>query len=241
MPNGNSFTNSASERCNVEVKIQTVLSQNMTLVYDLLDLQAIDSSKLKGFMGVQTKPMVMDTPEMIVAVYPPEPTIIQIGDRRIRITLQQHSENVGSVPLWEITVKCNQLVPESKSTLVAYGFNYDAGLTLAGERNAHEVSIELFVPNPQMIEDAIEGHLLSFIPRLRFQRGQTRYDLVLEPIDEQHMKVHMNAHFELGGIALPPQSQLQASFYEEYEYLVSMLPRLFEGDSDDVDDYSLSS
>lgn len=213
----------------MEIKIQTVLSQNITLVYDSLDLQAIGSSELKGLMGVQAKPMVMDTPEMIVAVYPPEPTVIQIGDRRIRITVQKHSEDIGGIPLWAIAFKCNQLVPKPESTLVAYGFNYDVGLALA-DGNAHEVTIDLFVSNPQVIEDALEGHLLSFIPRLRFQRGQTRYDLVLEPIDEERMKVHMNAHFEFGGITLPPQDQIRAFFYEEYGYLVSMLPRLFEGD-----------
>jgi len=86
----------------MEIQIQTVLSQNITLVYDSLDLQAIDSGELKGLMGVQTKPMLMDTPEMIVAVYPPEPTVIQIGDRRIRITFQQHNEDIGRVALWEI-------------------------------------------------------------------------------------------------------------------------------------------
>jgi hypothetical protein len=213
----------------VEIEIQTVLSQNITLVYDSLDLQAIDSGELKGLMGVQTKPMVMDTPEMIVAVYPPEPTVIQIGDRRIRITFQQHNEDIGRVALWEIAGKCNQLASDPKATFIAYGFNYDVGLALASG-NVHEVAIDLFASNPQIIEDALEGHLLTFIPRFRFQRGQTRYDLVIEPIDQQRMQVHFNAHFEFGGITLPPQDQLQASFYEEYRYLVSMLSRLFEGD-----------
>lgn len=99
------------------------------------------------------------------------------------------------------------------------------GVELAGG-NAYKVMTELFVSNPEMIESAIEGHLLSCVPRFIFQRDQTRYDLVLEPIDEQRMKVHMNAHFEFGGITLPSQDQLQASFYEEYEYLGSILPRL---------------
>lgn len=212
----------------MEIEIQTILTQNITLVYDSLDPQGIDSGELKGLMGIQTKPMVMDTPEMIVAVYPPEPTVIQIGDRRIRITLPQHSEDIGKVPLWEIAVKCNQLVPESKSALLAYGFNYDVVVALAGG-NAQEVTIDLFVSNREAIEDALEGGLLSFIPRCQFQRGETRYDLVLEPLDAQRMKVHLNAHFEVKGMALPPGDQLQASFYQEFEYLVSMLPKLLEG------------
>jgi len=212
----------------VDINVSIVLSQNMTLVYDSLDLQAIDSSELKRLMGIQTKPMVIDAPEMIVAVYPPEPTVIQIGDSRIRITLSQNSKEIGGVPLWEIAVKCSRLVSESKSKLVAYGFNYDIGAELVSG-NAYKVTKELFVSNPKMIESALGGYILSFVPRFIFQRDQTRYDLVLEPLDEQRIKVHMNAHFEFEGIALPSQDQLQVSFYEEYKYLGSILPRLFEG------------
>jgi hypothetical protein len=211
----------------VDIDVSVVLGQNITLVYDSLDLQAIDSGELKKLTGVETKSMLMDTPEMIVAVYPPEPTVIEIGDNRFRITLPQNSEDIGRVPLWEIAVKCSRLVSESKSKLVSYGFNYDIGVE--SERNAHKVTKELFVSNPKMIESALGGYILSFVPRFIFQRDRTRYDLVLEPVDEQRIKVHMNAHFEFEGIALPSQDQLRVSFYEEYQYLASILPRLFEG------------
>lgn len=210
----------------MNIDIQRVLSQNITLVYDALDLRTIDSSKLKVLMGVKAKPMVMDTPEMIVAVYPPDPVIIQMGDKRTRITLQRQSEDIGTVPLWEIALKCNQLA--SKSTLVAYGFNYDVGVEFA-KGNVHTIMIDMFVSNPQKIENALEGHLLSSIPRLKLRRDQTLYDLVLEPVNEQHIKVHLNAHFEFEGITLPSQDQLETSFRQEFGYLISVLPRLFEG------------
>jgi hypothetical protein len=190
---------------NVDIQVQTVLSQNITLVYNSLDLQTIDSSSLKELMGVQTKSMLMDTPEMIVEVYPPEPTFIQMGDRRIRITLPQLAKDIGGVPLWEVVVKCARLVPASKSTLIAYGFNYDVKVALAG-RNAQQVTIDLFAANPQMLDQVLDGHLLSFAPRLKFQRGHTHYDLMIEPTDEQHVKVHMNSHFGFSGIALPPKN-----------------------------------
>lgn len=205
----------------------TVLSQNITLLYDSLDLEAIDSGKLKGLVSSQAKPMIMDTPGMIVAMYPAESLVIQMGDRRTRITLQQHSDDIGNVPLWEIALKCDRLVAETRATLSAYGFNYDIGVEL-GE-NANKAILDLFIPDPGMIEGALGGHLLSFVPRLFFQRNQTRYDLVLEPTTDQGIKIHLNAHFEFEGISLPHQDQLEASFHEEFRYLVSMLPKLFEG------------
>ena len=203
-----------------------VLGQNITLVYESLDLRAFESSKLKGLLDAQAAPMLMDTPEMIVAVFPPEPTVIQVGDQRIRITMQQQSDDVGKVPIWEIAIKCHQLV--AGSALVAYGFNYDIGAELTGG-NLHETMIDLFVSNPQTMESVLGGHLLYAVPRLKFQRRQTRYDLVLEPASEKRLTAHLNVHFDMAPVALPPSDQLAVSFREEFRYLVSMLPRLLEG------------
>ena len=155
--------------CDVVVNISTVLSQNITLLYDSLDLEAIDSDGLKRLMGSQAKPMVMDTPGVIVAVYPAESLVIQVGDRRTRITLQQHSDDIGSVPLWKIALKCDQLVTKTPVTLNAYGFNYDVGVELSG-KDANQAILDLFIPDPGMVEGALGGYLLSFVPRLRFQR-----------------------------------------------------------------------
>jgi len=211
----------------MEFEIQAVLSQNITLVYDLLELQAIDRNALRGLVGPQVNPAMMDTPEMIVAVYSPEPIIVQAGDRRIRITLQQPEEDMGGFPIWDIALKCDTLVSRSKSTLVAYGFNYDVSITLS--ENAHAVTRSLFVDNLQRIESALGGRVLSLTPRLVFERDHTRYDLLIEVVDEEHIKVHLNAHFQFEGIVLPPQDKLQASFREEFGYLTATLSRLFGG------------
>ncbi len=212
----------------MDITAQTVLSQNITLLYDSVNVQVIDSGKLKELAGIPSKPMLMDTSDMIVAVYPPYPVIIQIRDRRISITLQQHGEDIGGIPLWGVAVECNQLVP--KSTLLAYGFNYDVGVEF-DEGNANSVIIRLFVSNPQRIEGLITGQLLSSIPRFKFRRGEVLYDLVLEPVEERRVIVHLNAHFAHEGIALPSQDQLRTSFYDEYRYLTSILPGLFEGEA----------
>jgi len=209
----------------MNLDVSTVLMQNITLVYDSLDLQTIDSSKLKGLVGVEARATVMDTPEMIVAVYPPTPIIIQMGDRRTRITFQQESEDVGGTPLWTIAFHCHELVPQSQ--LVAYGFNYDVG-GVVRKGNAQKIAMELFLRDQTMLEEKLGGRLLSFIPRLKFERDRTLYDLILEPLNEQRIKVHLNAHFESN--ILPSQDQLEMSFRQEFQYLFSMLPELFEGD-----------
>lgn len=209
----------------MNIEVQAVLSQNITLVYDSLNLRLIDSGDLKQLLGDQISPTIMDTPETIVAVYPPEPVIVQIGDRRIRVHFPQQVEDIGGIPLWEIAVKCDKLVPKSDSTLVAYGFNYDVSIAITDE-DAHAFIMDLFISSRTIVESALDGKLSSFVPRLRYHRDQTDYDLVLEPEGAQHIKVHMNSHFQFDGIVLPSQNDLRAYYDKEYEYLVSMLPRL---------------
>lgn len=211
----------------MQTRIQRVLSQNITLVYESLNLQAVDGSKLKRLMGAETAPLLMDTPAIMVAVYPPEPILIQIADRRIRITNQQQSEEAGKVPLWDIAVKCNQLVAEPRPELVAYGFNYDLGVGVEGG-NADQAAIALFIADRDGVNGLLDGQLLSLVPRLRFRRGETRYDLVLDPMGPDRMKVNLNAHYESQRVVLPSAARLQASYMSEFEYLVEMLPRLFE-------------
>ena len=55
------------------IQFSCVLSQNITLVYDSLDLRAIGTSKLKEFIA-DARPMVMDTPEMLSLIHISEPT-----------------------------------------------------------------------------------------------------------------------------------------------------------------------
>jgi len=210
----------------MNIEIQTVLGQNITLVFDSLDLGSIDSNKLKRLRGdgVQS-PVLMDTPEMIVAIFPPEPLVVQIGDKRIRLTLQGEHD-VGSVPLWEFAAGCKKLVPKSKSNVIAYGFNYDIGVMIHDEQ-AMSMLQERFLCDAAQIEQVLEGELHSFTPRFKFNRNGTSYDLILEPIDDQHIKAHQNAHF-VSQNRLPSPSKLESSYLEEYQYFARIISKLLE-------------
>jgi len=214
---------------NMIADVKAVLSQNITLLYDTLNLQVIDSSKLKQLLDAKNPPMLMDTPDMIVAAYPPGPTpiVVQFADRRIRVTLPQAGEELGSVPLWKVAVDCDRLVPKPESSLKAYGFNYDVLIELP-DKSPSKVLADLFLHDPDMIESALQGYLRSFVPRVIFQRSHILNDLVLEATDEHHIKAHMNSHFESINTPLPPEEKLRESFYAEYQYLRSTLTRLFE-------------
>lgn len=208
--------------------VVSVLSQNITLLYDRLDPPSVNIDELKQLPGAQAPPMVMATPELVVVVYPPQPMVIQIGDQRVRLTLRQPNAEVGSPPLPEFAQQCNQLVRKSSSKLVAYGFNYDV-LVGMGDSNANELSIDLFLADRNKVESAMQGKLMSFTPRFKFQREQKRYDLVLEPMDEHHIQAHFNSHSEFANIGLPSAGRLRKSFYEEFNFLSSILKSIFGG------------
>lgn len=199
---------------------QTILGYNITLVYKTLDLKIIDSREIKKLLGDNV--LGTDAPDMLFFIHPIGPTIIQIGDRRIRITYSGESDEFKA--LWDIARGSHDQVTDSN--LLAYGFNYDLGVEIT-DGDVNKRVIEQYIPDLSGIESILDGHLLSVSPVIKYQRGQTRYDLVLEPVDASRIKIHMNAHFGNDGITLPNQEQLEISFIEEFNYLKSVLSRHF--------------
>lgn len=203
----------------MELHISTILEQNITIVYDSLDPNSIDNREVKKLLG--DTPMVAEMPDMTFVINPKGPTLIQMGDRRVRISHQGKSNDL--VPLWEIATGVNELIEDS--TLISYGFNYKIGITL-DEGDAYQSSIDLFLNNPNQIQDIVGGELNSFVPRFKFQRNQVAYDLILEPIEEQRIIGHLNAHRQYKGIALPPSEGLRLEFSEEYNLFISYIPNI---------------
>lgn len=204
--------------------IEAVFGRNITLVYDALDLQTIDRNKLRGVISEIT-PTVMDMPEMVVAVYPPSPWLIQIGDRRIRINVAAEIKELGDFPLWEYAIKCNELIPADKASIIAYGYNFDFGVRFQ-DNTPQNTLISKFVFNRPALEDALQGTLISYLPRMVFRAGDLQYDIVFEPMNDAQMKIHGNAHFQYKGIQLPPLEGLKLSYIAQYEHLRNVIEKL---------------
>ena len=206
--------------------IEAVFGRNITLVYDALDLKAIDRNKLREIIP-ETTPTVMDMPEMVVAVFPPSPWLIQIGDRRIRINIAAEIEDLGDFPLWEYAIKCNELAPANKTSLIAYGYNFDFGVRFQ-DTTAQNALISKFVLNRSELEDMLQGVLTSYLPRMVFRTDEIQYDIVFDPINETHMKLHGNAHFQFDEIQLPSLEELKSSYIAQYEHLRSIIENLLK-------------
>ncbi|MBU4224945.1 MAG: hypothetical protein KKC71_03905 [Chloroflexi bacterium] len=204
--------------------IEAVFGRNITLVYNALDLQTIDRNKLRGIIP-DIAPTVMDTPEMVVAVYPPSPWLIQIGDRRIRINVAAEIEGLGDFPLWEYAIKCNELIPADKASIFAYGYNFDFGVRFQ-DSAPQNVLISKFVLNRPALEDTLQGTLVSYLPRMVFRTGDLQYDIVFEPMNDVQMKIHGNAHFQYAGIQLPSLEGLKSSYIAQYEHLRNVIMKL---------------
>lgn len=204
--------------------IEAVFGRNITMVYGTLDLQTIDRNKLREIIPDLT-PTVMDMPEMVVAVYPPSPWLIQIGDRRIRINVAAEIEGLGDFPLWEYAIKCKELLPSDKASLIAYGYNFDFGFRFK-DSNPQDILISKFAPNRAALEDILQGALVSYLPRILFKTGDVQYDIIFELLNDAQMKVHGNAHFQYDGIHLPPLDGLKSSYIAQYEHLRNVIEKL---------------
>lgn len=204
--------------------IEAVVGQNITIAYNALDLQTIDRNKIREVIpGVH--PTVMDTPEMIVAVYAPNPWVLQIGDRRIRINIGGNLDNLGDVPVWEYALNASNLVPLDKSSMIAYGYNFDFDVQFQGV-TPNDTLISKFLPDRQALEDTLQGELVSYLPRLTFKSGDAQYDIVFEPMNNSQMKVHGNVHFQYTDISFPSIEGLKSSYIAHYEHVRGLIMKL---------------
>jgi len=236
----------------MNIRVENIASENLTLVYDRLDLRAIDSNGLRNLAGTQAQSVLL-TAEQIIAAYPPEPIALQIDGRRIRVGIAQMGElpgglgqllqtqggaqsqkkaarkEAGTVPLWKTALACHKLV--SGATLVAYGFNYNVEASVK-TGSALEAIAGLVSVNQDRVAGAFDGELVSFAatPKLAFRRGQALYDLVLMPAEEQRVRATFNVHFEYDGIALPEEKDLEKSYKGEFKTLTTLLSKLFAGE-----------
>ena len=62
------------------IDVEKVVGQNIVLVYDRLDGQALNRNELRQLVEGETTPTVIDAPEMIVVVKPPLPIVVQIEE-----------------------------------------------------------------------------------------------------------------------------------------------------------------
>lgn len=198
-------------------QIEAVFGRNVTLVYDALDPNTVDRNQIRKLIP-GASPTIMDMPEMIVAVYPPNPLVIQIGDRRIRVNLAAETTDLGDFPVWEYAYQCKDLLANSKSSLIAYGYNFDFAIFVP-EKKVENILIENFVSDRATLEAKLQGQLLSFIPRLVFKNGNVQYDIIFELFDDHHVKVHGNAHFQEPEIQLPDLNDLRESYIKHYDRL----------------------
>ncbi len=205
------------------IDISVILSRNITLVYDSLDLGEIDRNQLRKLLEPLPAPVVMDTPDRIITVWAPQQLVVDIGDNRIRITIQKETGDVCDFPIWETASKCGQLL--STEQLVAFGFNFEAGSELP-KGNVGSLLIDRFVHDRPALEATLGGTLVSFTPRWTFERNNTTYDLIVDAIDQTHMKTHLNAHFPKQH--LPSSEDLKVSFKEEFDFVPSLLEQLFQ-------------
>ncbi|RCK72742.1 MAG: hypothetical protein ANABAC_1276 [Anaerolineae bacterium] len=204
--------------------IETIFGRNITIVYKSLDLQSVDRNKLREIVPGVT-PTIMDMPEMLVAVFPPYPWLIQFSDRRLHVNLSVESNELGEFPLWEYAQRAHLTVSPDKAPLHAYGFNFDFGVRFDGI-TPQELLISKFVSNRRALEEEIQGTLVSYMPRVVFSSDTIQYDIIFEPIDENRMKIHGNAHIEYPGIELPSSEELKALYKIQFERLRNTISKL---------------
>ncbi|MFN8440702.1 MAG: hypothetical protein U0175_08040 [Caldilineaceae bacterium] len=208
------------------LKIDGPLSQNITIVYDSLDLATFDSAKLKTLAENPIRPVMVETPEMITMVLPPYPIVIQVGDQRFRFTAPRGTAQPAFSVLSNLVHKCVKSIVPKQAKMTAFGFNYD--LHINTETSAIDLLNQEFVSNLEDLNHKLDGTLLYSLPRLVFQRNNVQYDLIFELIGDQQILAHTNAHFETRNKPFLSNKELLNRFVSEYEFARQTVFRLFD-------------
>lgn len=198
----------------MEIVSSNILSHNITIVFKTLNLRSIDTRVIKELLG---ESILTDLPELMVFVDPRGPLVVQIGDRRLRVTYQSTTSEL--MPLWNLAHGSSAAIEHE---IIAYGFNFDLGIRVANGSTS-DITLGILAPNTNQISEIIGGELISAKPRFQFTRNETRYDLIVESPNDDELKFHLNAHFVVANNFLPPVDQMEESFLQEFGYLSSLV------------------
>lgn len=212
------------------VTISIISGLNITLVYDSIDLRSVNRNKLQSVFP-EIAPAVMDTPDVIVATYHPAiPLVVQIERHRLQVSVVQEFspdnwiDGLEHFPLWQYIHDFSDILPVT-SSLIAYGYNFDLVLHTS-EGQSSQVLNTAFVGNPQDLEDLLQGTLIHFSPRIVFSKDSIKYDIRFEPLSEDQIRIHINAHFEHPHISIPGPDDVRATYLSNVEYAVDLIQRL---------------
>jgi hypothetical protein len=196
-----------------------IIQTNITIVYEKLDLEALDQNALRRDLVEGVAPVVTEIPnEMIALMYPQLQIACLLGDRRVRVN-DGSQLPIEERPVAAIAVAADKLV---NSKVVAYGFNYSAVVSLKGVETPGVFLKDRFLQDPDGIEERINGVINAVSLRLLYSQDHTAYQLTVEPEANDRIKVHLNAHFEKPD-ALPDTETLQALFKREFETFLTTL------------------
>lgn len=199
-----------------------IIQTNITIVYERLDLEVLDRNALRRDLVEGVAPVVTEIPnEMIALVYPQLQIACLLGDRRIRVN-DGSQLSIGERPIAVIAVAADKLV---NFKVIAYGFNYNAVVSLKGVETSDVFLKDRFVKDPDGIEERIKGMIQAVSLRLLYSRDHTAYQLTVEPEANDRIKVRLNAHFEKPD-ALPDAETLRAAFKREFEGFMTTLKAL---------------
>lgn len=197
----------------------TLRGLNITIVYQSLNINDIDRQLVKELLGGSDKVITTEfPPDLLVFVNPVNATVIQFGDRRVRIT----SQSSEYTDLSKYAVEIHHGSP--KLQLVAFGFNFDFEIALQ-EQDSIPVIANIFGQSLANYLAKLEAKkLVAFLPRILYLVDGVQHDLILEPPMTSVIGAHLNVHFNID--QLPGQDELADLQRQKFDYALRILRNL---------------
>lgn len=192
---------------------------NITIVYQSLSINDVNRQLVKELLGDKDKIITTEfPPDLLVFINPINTTVIQFGDRRVRITNQSGIYTDLSQYAVEIHLS------NPKLEMVAFGLNYDFEIGLQEQESVPAIANIFGKSLANYLEKLESTELVTFLPRVLYLIDGARHDLILEPPMPNVVGAHLNVHFETN--QLPGRDELAALQQSKFEYAFRILNNL---------------
>ncbi|WP_322792907.1 hypothetical protein, partial [Bellilinea sp.] len=145
---------------------------NITIVYQSMSINDVNRQLIKELLGESDKIITTEfPPDLLVFVNPLNATIIQFGDRRVRITSQSNEYT----DLSKYAVEIHRGSP--KLEMVAFGLNYDFEIALQEQESVPAIANIFGESLANYLEKLETTELVTFLPRVLYLIDGARHDL----------------------------------------------------------------
>ena len=215
-------------------KLELLTVTNIVIVYEALDVAALSRDAARRLIGGNSARLV-DGGDVLIVDYPTEAIQFVFAHRRMQIN-DNKPVSLSESRLPKLIKEAQKLTKGIR--IVAYGFNFDAFITLPDQKKPKEFLKARFLANRKELTQQLSANIEEIALQFKLTEKDLEYNLdlkadklplgkgVAEPHVISGIHVHFNAHYPKREV--PSSTELKKQLEGQFKYLLQLLGKLFK-------------